>query len=125
MAKCNKSWWWALGFALVACGVFAAYRAVHGPWEGSPAWAKYQQVRIGMTYDEVQAVFGSDRDGWGHEWAGGMQYTWTLGPDKVVVWTEMQPRTQELVVRRKGAVILGHEFSNESWWDRCRARLGW
>jgi hypothetical protein len=120
-------WYWWLPALILAAGVgYVSYRAMHPPWEGTAAWEKYHQLRVGMSLSEADAILGK-RPGRADELAGaewGTELTWRRGEDRVVAHLG---RFRE--VDQKRAVIRGHWFAdpplNESAWWRLRDWLGW
>jgi hypothetical protein len=111
---------------MVAAGLWLAYRATHPPWAGTEAWAKYQQIRMGMSPQEADAILGErqDRPIEMTGALGGTEFTWKDGEDRVVVWFENDKK-----VGQKRAMIQGHLFADpplkKSSWDRWRDWLGW
>jgi hypothetical protein len=124
MRKLVRRWHvWVLGLLLVAAAGYGVYRVMRPPWTGSEAWAKYRQVRLGMTLPEATTVLGDDYDG-GWSTGGGGHYYWFCGDGVVALSTE----SPDGPAVRNQAVIGNHEFDalplRGSWWDRVRARLG-
>jgi hypothetical protein len=118
-------WYWWLPALLVAAGVgYVGYRAMHPPWEGTEAWRKYREIRMGMTEAEAESVLREG--GSGTVDVSGGHLGWRDGEDRVVVF-----RFGEYPgITQKEALIQGRVFREpdnreRSWWDRWRARLGW
>jgi hypothetical protein len=138
MKKLVRRWHWWLPTLLVAAGLgYVGYRAMHPPWEETEAWEKYEQVYLGMPFDDALAVLGDgppfieirDADGKMRLADGTFEYMedgwfWWETEDNIFVRFDKSNR-----VERKAISIQGHFFSEpplrRHWWDRWRARLGW
>jgi hypothetical protein len=134
MRRFLRRWYWWLPALLLAAGLgYVGYRAMHPPWAGTEA--KYQQLRLGMTEDEVEAVLGGPLEG-GVVYPSAVMdahYTWTSGDDVIglefKLAPDLDPEARWTLVRT-WARIQGLDFANGSlvarpWLDRWRARLGW
>jgi hypothetical protein len=135
-----RRWHYWLPALLVAAGMgYVAYRAMRPPWKDTEAWDKYEQIRVGMTREELEAVLGQpseDRETGGllaTPFAFGgrraevvsLNYTrewhslaWSIGEDRIEVHVKKSLETGDrrnywkTAVIGKSAVIRGHEFSD-------------
>jgi hypothetical protein len=119
---------WVLLLLAAAAAGYGVHRATRLTWQETEAWRKYEQIRLGMSWQNVETALGpcgatdGDRGGW--------FASWRVGDDYVMVRVNTLVNPYGLV-GSKSAVIQGREFSDPpgeretSWWDRWRARLGW
>jgi hypothetical protein len=123
MSKLVRRWYWWLPALLVAAVVgYVGYRAAHPPWADTQAWAKYRQVQLGMSEDQVKVTLGSRAWVISSDFANTIK--WTAGDDQILVNVGVEDAAY-----CKSAMIQGHEFSDppaeRHWWDRVRDWLGW
>jgi hypothetical protein len=125
MRRLVRRWYTWLPALLVAAGLgYVGYGVMYPAWEGTEAWEKYRQIRLGMTVEEAAAVLGIPSDGW-RGGPVGLDLKWKMGDDVIYVGFH----TTDSRATGKAATIQGHSFYDppieETWWDRLRARLGW
>jgi hypothetical protein len=86
MRNVARHWYWWLPAVLVAAGLgYVGYRMTHPPWEGTEAWEKYQQIRVGMTRQEVDAILGERAHRAEEMTTRTTTFTWRQGEDRIVI----------------------------------------
>jgi hypothetical protein len=127
LRKAFRRWyWWLPAILLSGAGLYVAYRATHPPWADTEAWAKYQQLRLGMSPEEVDAILG-ERPTRADELDGSPTFgtwAWTDGTDRVDVWFKNSRQ-----IGAKHAMVRGHLCADpplkKSAWDLWCDWLGW
>jgi hypothetical protein len=109
MRKAFRRWyWWLPALILAAAAGYVGYRATYPPWAKREAWAKYQGVQLGMTFEEAEEVLGGEgyEGNWTYPLGGGMHF-WEFNGDFITLSVEPSG-----MVRYKKVVVQDHEFSD-------------
>jgi hypothetical protein len=103
-------WLWLLGI-LVPLAVVCVVLVVGNDGRVGPFWAKYRQVEIGMSNDQVIAILGPPSDEDHSDCTFGEHFFWKVPDGTVEVFCDIE------------GIVYDKKAPRETWWERLQRML--